>query len=308
MRTLLLAALLTALTLGSGLAQAAKQRPLRKPTVIVGAYDPVVDEVTIIGGYSKGKWLSSKQTRGFLHRGDRLDLYGLEGKLGQIVLTSRGKLYESEEVLSYVPELVFRASLRLTPKQYEPYRRAVRAAVSLGNEVYPALTPNLVVVWSSARRGPTWIPARSLPKSEARAAVTAFLTERDRKGFTSSPQIREKAFLAQALRTDLDRDGHSECFFSVHHARLTEDESGWLAPNSFHYFLEQVSSRAGSASWRILQDELPLTVILGILDLDADGVGELILRSEDPGVDILSISDRTASGVFIDRSECGLAN
>ncbi len=270
-----------------------------KPAVVVGAFSPEEGSVLLLGGRLGDAWIGSEQARGLLRQGDRMTLYGLtEGKLGEVVLAGRGRRLSQEKKGPAVASGVeFPARLHLTAGREGAYRRARAYAKAVGAHTYSGLGNCLLVIWSRGRPAPKWVPVRALSQDIARPAIVAFLAaQQQSKGLNTSSESRKHAVITQAVALDLDGDGAAEQFLSFHHAGSQLLFSEKPRANEFHYFLSQTPRPRARVT--VIQDRVPMCALLGALDLNGDGIAELLLHRCWPDNDFGDIAERTPSGSF----------
>jgi len=235
--------------------------------------------VAVIGGPVAGKtWVDSEEAKGLMHEGDRLSLYALGADiLGQVVLTSKGRLGSEEEDSFEEYGLFFDAQVNVAPGKQEAYMKAKEVAEK-------RILPHMLAVWSSKGFKPRWLVGEVLnPENRAyRRVIADWLA---RRGVPSD--VIGKVVAEQVVRADIDGDKRNEVFLSFR----SEDAPRWLQPGeskkrTFTYLLMRYLPPKSQHVKTIViaYDQPGINVVAGFCDLDGDGRAEVI--TELNGVDV----------------------
>ncbi len=241
--------------------------------------------VQIVAAFVPGKgWLESEDALGLLHQGDRLSLYALErGLLGEVVLTSEGRLKSEEHVGPGASRgLYYRARVEVLPEKHNEYEAARKLREIDWWQV------DLVAASADDSRAVRWVKATPLPGACERgsphhAAVADWLRSR---GIPDAGI--EGTEIIQAVRADVDGNGQDEVLLSIRCAWYWTNEDGDMEGKELAYLVVRrimpgtagvetlVLHHSYDYGWRSL-------LVCGLQDLDGDGWAEVITRGQ--GVD-----------------------
>lgn len=233
----------------------------------------------VIGGHSKGKWLTSERAGKSIKPGTSFRLFTLKGDRGKVTITKAAPEADvcMDVWMAELDEVIEKDCIAVSAA-WNPMPRAVKSADT---------------------------------KQDAYVkAVSEILTANGIK----KPVVKIK----QLLRVDLDGDGEEEVLLSATHYSDTEEGSAPNAASAGNYsFVALRRMIGGKVSTQIIEGEFyPKNMefnapnfyeVSGVLDLDGDGKMEIVLHSqyyEGGGTTAWKLGPKKAEKVL--EIECGV--
>lgn len=225
----------------------------------------------LLGGWNDGDWVSAREMAPNLTGKERYRLYTLTGFIGE-ARGSRAKPDETTDVgITLSPEF--------TPQDNEE-------VIGIAGD------------WDALPRVPNSLPTKD---TELYIAVRQVL---DRNHLPDAP-----VHITQALRVDLDGDGHDETLISATVPRPEYPDTATQAGDYSLVLLERreqgrmdSSVLSGQYIAQAGTGELPLAFsVAGVLDVNGDGIQEIIVNSryyEGGGKTVFSLNHGAVEGAF----------
>ncbi len=235
---------------------------------IAGARDDAA--MGVIGGPVAGRgWVGGEQAKGLMHKGDRVEVYGLQsGRVGSAVLTNDGTLSSTARSSAPLAEgLRYAAQLHLVRSAEMAQRR-----------------DELSAVWHApGSPEPRWVRATVLdPASRTYHKVAAdWLVRRG-----VAKRQAEQVTVEQVVRADANADGRDEVFLSIHWPDIVRpdsavsDEAQIVPPpgnGDFSYLLMRYLPRGSGRPETVVMagPQWETHKVTGLCDLDGDGWAEV---------------------------------
>ncbi len=277
-------ALLLSCQAGAKAKKTIANKPKPKVTALICSFVPGYaeekPEVTVIGGPVAGKgWVSSEEAKGLMHRGGRLSLYALEaGELGEVVLTSEGKL-ESQEKRggSGAEGLFFGTEAKIPAEKRAAYEKALELYRDIDNV---GQGPDLLAGWNVKGHRLRWVTGEIVKRDSKtyRNVISEWLRTRGvPKG------VIEKVEIEQVVRADINGDGRQEVFLSFHTPAseiLTIEGHERATRKAFSYLLLRYFPPGGGKVKTFVIDDFVNSIkhVDGFCQLDEMGWAEVVVR------------------------------